>query len=80
MSTELKFEPRILVFMCNWWTYGAADLAGVSRQQYAIYAKLIRIMCTGRVDLAYVLRAFSKGIDWCLSAVVILANAIILLS
>jgi len=43
--------------------YGAADLAGVSRLQYTTEMKLIRVMCSGRVDLAYVLRAFSNGMD-----------------
>ena len=63
MSTGLKFKPRILGFVCNWCAYGAADLAGVSRLQYTTEAKLIRVMCTGRVDLSFVLRAFSKGAD-----------------
>jgi len=43
--------------------YGAADLAGVSRQQYTTEMRLIRVMCSGRVDLKYVLRAFSNGLD-----------------
>ena len=43
--------------------YGAADLAGVSRLQYTTEMRLIRVMCSGRVDLKYVLRAFSNGID-----------------
>jgi len=63
MSTKLKFGPWILGFICNRWVYGAADLAGVSRQQYATHTKLIRVMCTGGVELAYVLSAFLKGID-----------------
>ena len=43
--------------------YGAADLAGVSRLQYTTEMRLIRLMCSGRVDLSFVLRAFSKGMD-----------------
>ncbi|MCL6447793.1 MAG: hydrogenase iron-sulfur subunit [Armatimonadetes bacterium] len=63
MGTELKFKPKILGFVCNWCCYAGADLAGVSRYQYPPYIKLIRVMCSGRVDLALVLRAFSNGAD-----------------
>lgn len=63
MSSGFEFKPRILGFLCNWCCYGGADLAGVSRFQYPPYIRVIRVMCSGRVDLAHVLRAFSDGID-----------------
>ncbi|HBW39092.1 hydrogenase iron-sulfur subunit [Desulfosporosinus sp. BICA1-9] len=63
MSTELTFKPRILGMICNWCTYGGADLAGVSRFQYPPYIRLIRVMCSGRVELEHILRAFSNGQD-----------------
>ncbi|MGB9846017.1 MAG: hydrogenase iron-sulfur subunit [Desulfotomaculales bacterium] len=63
MSTEPKFRPKILGFVCNWCCYAGADLAGVSRFQYPPYIKLIRVMCSGRVDLALVFRAFANGAD-----------------
>ncbi|KUO72831.1 MAG: methyl-viologen-reducing hydrogenase subunit delta [Desulfosporosinus sp. BRH_c37] len=63
MSTELAFKPRILGMICNWCTYGGADLAGVSRFQYPPYIRLIRVMCSGRVELEHILRAFSNGQD-----------------
>jgi coenzyme F420-reducing hydrogenase delta subunit len=58
-----EFKPRILGFLCNWCSYAGADLAGVSRYQYPPSMKIIRVMCSGRVDLEFVLRAFSNGID-----------------
>ena len=62
--TEAKpFEPRILGFLCNWCSYAGADLAGVSRFQYPPNIRVIRVMCSGRVDPELVLRAFAGGID-----------------
>jgi len=58
-----EFEPKILGFLCNWCCYAGADLAGVSRYQYPTNIRLIRVMCSGRVDLAFILRAFSDGAD-----------------
>ncbi len=58
-----KFEPRIVAFFCNWCTYLAADLAGTSRMKYAPNARVIRVMCSGRVDPQFVLEAFAKGAD-----------------
>jgi coenzyme F420-reducing hydrogenase delta subunit len=57
------FEPRILGFLCNWCSYAGADMAGVSRFQYPPNLRVVRVMCSGRVDPAFVLRAFSRGID-----------------
>ncbi|MBN1904755.1 MAG: hydrogenase iron-sulfur subunit [Deltaproteobacteria bacterium] len=63
MNTSIIFKPKILGFLCNWCCYGGADLCGVSRFQYPPYIRVIRVMCAGRVDPAFVLRAFERGID-----------------
>jgi F420-non-reducing hydrogenase iron-sulfur subunit len=57
------WEPRIVAFFCNWCTYTAADLAGVSRMKHAANVRIIRVMCSGRVDPQFVLEAFAKGAD-----------------
>jgi F420-non-reducing hydrogenase iron-sulfur subunit len=54
---------NIVAFLCNWCSYAGADLAGVSRFQYPPSIKVIRVMCSGRVDPVYVLRAFELGAD-----------------
>ena len=56
-------EPNILVFCCNWCSYAGADLAGVSRFQYPPNIRIIRVMCSGRIDPSFILNAFKKGID-----------------
>jgi len=58
-----SFEPRIIAFFCNWCTYTAADLAGTSRMTYAPNARVVRTMCSGRLDPQFVLTAFRKGAD-----------------
>jgi coenzyme F420-reducing hydrogenase delta subunit len=63
MAGGYTFEPRILGFLCNWCCYAGADLAGVSRFQYPPNMRVIRVMCSGRVDPAHVFRAFSTGLD-----------------
>ena len=63
MAAGPTFEPRILGFLCNWCCYAGADLAGVSRFQYPPNIRVIRVMCSGRVDPAHVFRAFSTGQD-----------------
>jgi F420-non-reducing hydrogenase iron-sulfur subunit len=57
------FEPRIVAFFCNWCTYLAADLAGTSRLKYAPNVRVVRLMCSGRVDAQFVLEAFARGAD-----------------
>ncbi|HWR26822.1 MAG TPA: hydrogenase iron-sulfur subunit [Candidatus Thermoplasmatota archaeon] len=66
MSKE--FEPNILGFLCNWCSYAGADLAGTSRMKYPSNLKSIRVMCSGRVDPAFVLEALRKGVDGILIA------------
>jgi len=63
MTAQGQFEPRILGFLCNWCSYAGADLAGVSRFQYPPTIRIIRVMCSGRVDPAFVVRGFSRGAD-----------------
>jgi len=63
VNSNVSFEPKILGFCCNWCSYAGADLAGVSRIQYAPNIRIIRVMCSGRVDPIFVFDAFSKGID-----------------
>jgi len=63
MTQAEPFQPRILGFLCNWCSYAGADLAGVSRFQYPPSLRVIRVMCSGRVDPAFVLHAFSRGVD-----------------
>ena len=58
-----RFEPRIVAFFCNWCTYLAADLAGTSRMKYAPNVRVVRVMCSGRVDPQFVLTAFAHGAD-----------------
>ncbi len=57
------WEPRIIGFACNWCTYAGADLAGVSRIKYPPNVRIIRLMCTGRIDPLFILKAFFEGID-----------------
>jgi F420-non-reducing hydrogenase iron-sulfur subunit len=63
MTTALIFDPKILGFLCNWCCYAGADLAGVSRFQYPPNMRIIRVMCSGRVDPAHIFRAFLTGQD-----------------
>ncbi len=58
-----QFEPKIVGFLCNWCSYAGADLAGTSRMQYPPNIRSIRVMCSGSVDSAYVLRALLAGAD-----------------
>ncbi len=59
----MNFEPRIVGFMCNWCAYAAADLAGTSRKKYPANVRIVRVMCSGRVEPALILKAFELGAD-----------------
>ena len=61
MATD--FEPVIIGFTCNWCSYRAADVAGTTRLKYAPNVRLIRLMCSGRIDPTFVLKALSEGAD-----------------
>lgn len=63
-----NFEPKILGIFCNWCAYTAADLAGISRMKYAPNVRIIRVMCSGRVDPQMVFWAFRNGADGVLIA------------
>jgi F420-non-reducing hydrogenase iron-sulfur subunit len=58
-----QFKPRIVGFLCNWCSYSGADLAGTSRLKYSPNIDIIRVMCSGRVDPQFVLKAFQEGAD-----------------
>ena len=68
MSSEQDFKPLVVAFCCNWCSYAGADLAGTSRIQYPPNVRIIRVMCSGRVDPQFILRAFEKGADGVLVA------------
>jgi len=57
------FEPRIIGFACNWCCYAGADLAGTSRMKYPPNIRMIRVMCSGRIEPEIILRAFRDGAD-----------------
>jgi coenzyme F420-reducing hydrogenase delta subunit len=57
------WEPKIISFFCNWCTYGAADLAGVSRFEHPPNTRVIRVPCSGRIDPKFILAAFRQGAD-----------------
>lgn len=61
--SENRISPRILGFLCNWCCYTAADSAGVGRYQYPTNLRVIRLMCTGRLDPSFPLEAFATGAD-----------------
>jgi F420-non-reducing hydrogenase iron-sulfur subunit len=60
---EHSYEPRIVAFCCNWCSYAGADLAGTTRLQYPTNVRIIRVMCSGRVDPSFILKAFALGAD-----------------
>ena len=66
--SDAKFEPSIVAFCCNWCSYAGADLAGVSRMQYPPNARIIRVMCSGRVEPYFVLKSLELGADGVLVA------------
>jgi F420-non-reducing hydrogenase iron-sulfur subunit len=66
--TDQPFEPKIVGFLCNWCSYTASDLAGTARMKYAPNVRIIRVMCSGRVDPAFVIKALALGADGVLIA------------
>ena len=57
------FEPKIVGFLCNWCSYRAADLAGISRIKHAPNVRIIRVMCSGMVHPNFIMEAFTHGAD-----------------
>ncbi|MGQ4911463.1 MAG: hydrogenase iron-sulfur subunit [Candidatus Thorarchaeota archaeon] len=62
-SRKKGFEPRIVAFCCNWCSYAGADLAGTSRMQMPPNVRIIRVNCTGRIDISFILDALYQGAD-----------------
>jgi heterodisulfide reductase subunit A len=63
VATKPGFVPTILVFSCNWCSYTSADLAGVNRLRYPSNTRIIRFMCSGRIEPDFIMRAFEYGAD-----------------
>ncbi len=63
MAEQKQFEPLIIGFTCNWCSYRAADLAGMSRKKYPANVRFIRLMCSGRLDPTFVIKALKGGAD-----------------
>ena len=59
----MNFKPTIVAFLCNWCAYTGADLAGTSRLKYAPNIRVIRIMCSGRIEPTFILKALKEGAD-----------------
>ncbi|MBI2353467.1 MAG: hydrogenase iron-sulfur subunit [Deltaproteobacteria bacterium] len=62
-SIVAQFEPRIIGFLCNWCSYAGADKAGAAQTPYPPNVNIVRIMCTGRIDPEFILKAFAGGAD-----------------
>ena len=59
----MSYRPTIVAFLCNWCAYTGADLAGTSRLRYAPNIRIIKVMCSGRIEPTFVLKAFKEGAD-----------------
>ena len=59
----MSYSPTIVAFLCNWCAYTGADLAGTSRLRYAPNIRIIKVMCSGRIEPTFVLKAFKEGAD-----------------
>jgi len=59
----MSWEPKIVGFLCNWCSYRGADLAGTARIKYAPNVRIIRVMCSARIEPAFILKAFQAGAD-----------------
>lgn len=64
----MTFEPKIVGFLCNWCSYTGADLAGTARIKYAPNVRVVRVMCSGRIDPTFIVKAFASGADGVLLA------------
>lgn len=59
----MEFKPRIIAFLCKWCSYTGADLAGTSRMVYKPNVRIVRVMCSGRIEPTFVMKAFTNGAD-----------------
>jgi F420-non-reducing hydrogenase iron-sulfur subunit len=57
------FKPRIVAFLCNWCSYAGADLAGTTRVKHRADVRIVRVPCSGRVDVSFIMKAFERGAD-----------------
>ncbi len=64
----MSYEPKILGILCKWCSYAGADLAGNARKKYPPNVRVVRVMCTGRIEPTFVLKAFERGADGVLIA------------
>lgn len=60
---DQEFEPKIMGFLCSWCSYTGADMAGIGRMQYPANIRIVRVMCSGRMDPLFVMKAFESGAD-----------------
>lgn len=63
VAEEKGWEPRIVALICNWCTYAGADMAGTTRRVYAPNVRVVRLLCTGRIDPLFIVKAFEQGAD-----------------
>jgi F420-non-reducing hydrogenase iron-sulfur subunit len=68
MTSSDNFEPKIVGFLCNWCSYTGADLAGTARIKYQTNVRVVRVMCSGRIDPTFIFKAFQSGADGVLVA------------
>jgi F420-non-reducing hydrogenase iron-sulfur subunit len=59
----MEFKPQIIAFLCKWCSYTGADLAGTSRMVYKPNVRIVKVMCSGRIEPTFVLKAFTEGAD-----------------
>jgi len=59
----VDYEPKVIAFCCHYCAYSAADLAGSMRLEYAPNVRIVKLMCTGRIDTLHLMRAFEDGVD-----------------
>lgn len=59
----MEFKPQLIAFLCKWCSYTGADLAGTSRMEYKPNVRIIRVLCSGRIEPTFVLQAFKQGAD-----------------
>ncbi len=62
-NRDTAFEPRIVGFLCNWCSYAGADKAGTAQMTYSPNVDIIKVMCSGRIDPQFIMKAFEKGAD-----------------
>jgi F420-non-reducing hydrogenase iron-sulfur subunit len=58
-----SFEPKIIALVCTYCTYTAADMAGSLRLQYSPHVRIVKYLCTGKIDIQHILMVFEKGAD-----------------